>query len=373
MNHKQFIERIHAAATPLVLSITGGGSGAIAALLEVPGASATVLEAVVPYSSTALQQWLGGPVDHYCSERTARAMAMAAFERARRLSAADPHSLLGIGATASLVSNPPKRGPHRIHVAWQSAETTSVVSCELPKGARTRAEEEQIATELILNVVAEACDIPQRLPCEDADLVFNRHERRAPAAWTELLLGQRPHVSIPAERADANNRAPILFPGAFNPMHAAHTCMAEIAAKRLNQPVTFELSITNVDKPPLDFVEIASRLEQLVGRHVLLTRASRFVEKAQLAPDCTFVVGVDTIVRIGDAKYYGGGVAERDAAIAEIARAGCRFLVFGRNAQDTFQTLSDVEVPTNLRPLCDEVPESEFREDVSSTKLRVAP
>ena len=135
MNQQQLIEQIHAAATPLVLAITGGGSGAISALLEVPGASATVLEAVVPYSSTALEQWLGGPVDHYCSERTARAMAMAAFERARKLSDADPHTLRGIGATASLVSNRPKRGPHRIHVAWQSAESTTVVSCELPKGA----------------------------------------------------------------------------------------------------------------------------------------------------------------------------------------------------------------------------------------------
>jgi hypothetical protein len=331
------------------------------------------LEAVVPYSSTALEQWLGGPVDHYCSERTARAMAMAAFERARQLSDADPHSLRGIGATASLVSNRPKRGPHRIHVAWQSAESTSVVSCELPKGARTRAEEEQVATHLILNVVAEACGIGERLLCEHSDLVFNRNERRAPAAWTELLLGQRTHVAIPSESADANNRAPILFPGAFNPMHAAHKRMAEIAAKRLGQPVTFELSITNVDKPPLDFVEIAERLKLLAGQRVLLTRAPRFVEKAQLAPGCTFVVGVDTVARIGDAKYYVGGIPERDAAIAEIARADCRFLVFGRNFQNTFQTLSNVDVPVNLRKLCDEVPESEFREDVSSTELRGTP
>ena len=34
----------------LVVAVTGGGSQAIADLLTVPGASATVLEAVVPYS-----------------------------------------------------------------------------------------------------------------------------------------------------------------------------------------------------------------------------------------------------------------------------------------------------------------------------------
>ena len=62
----------------MVVAITGGGGRAITDLLTVPGASATVLEAVVPYSLPALEDWLGGKVDHACSERTARAMAMAA-------------------------------------------------------------------------------------------------------------------------------------------------------------------------------------------------------------------------------------------------------------------------------------------------------
>ena len=148
--------------------------------------------------------------------------------------------------------------------------------------------------------------------------------------------------------------------------------MAQIAAERLGQPVTFELSITNVDKPPLDFIEIADRLEQFAGERVLLTDAPHFVEKARIAPGCTFVVGVDTIVRIGESKYYDGDAARRDAAIAAIAAAGCRFLVFGRAVQGTFHTLSDVTLPDRLRTLCDEVPESDFREDITSTELRDA-
>ena len=233
MNQQSLIARIHGAAKPLVLSITGGGSGAIGALLEVPGGSASVLEAVVPYSAAALRQWLVGTPDNYCSERTARAMAMAAFERARALSDADPHTLRGIGATASLVSNRPKRGPHRVHIAWQSADTTAVISCELHKGMRTRAEEEHVATQLIVNVVAEACGIEASQPIggDGEDIV--RREHRAPAAWTELLLGERSHVAIP-ERATATiGKRAVLFPGAFNPIHAAHRRMAEIAAQRL--------------------------------------------------------------------------------------------------------------------------------------------
>jgi nicotinamide mononucleotide (NMN) deamidase PncC len=369
---QHLIDQIHTSGKQLVLALTGGGSGAIPALLEVAGASASVLQAIVPYAQSALETWLGGRVDHACSERTARAMAMAAFERARAISSADPRSLRGIGATASLVSNRPKRGPHRIHVAWQSAEATVAISCNLEKGARTRAEEERIATCLILDMVAEACDIaaaPLADPIVHAKL--ERREQHAPKQWTELLLGQRSALSI-AEGDSPSLSEPLLFPGAFNPLHEGHRHMAEIAAAHCGMPVTFELSIANVDKPPLDFLELADRLGPLTAHPVLVTRAPTFVEKAQLAPGCTFVVGADTIERIAEPRYYHGAASERDAAIAAISAAGCRFLVFGRLHEGRFQTLASLPLPPALRSLCDEVDESAFRLDISSTQLRGA-
>jgi nicotinamide mononucleotide (NMN) deamidase PncC len=357
------IKRIHSSGRPVVIAVTGGGSGAIAGLLQVPGASAIVLEAIVPYAATALADWLGGAPDHYCSERTARAMAMAAFERARTLSDADPHTLLGIGATASLASTRPKRGPHRIHVAWQSATTTAVASWQFASES-TRAEEEALAAQLILEAIADACGVGQAT--ESVSIVdCKRREQHAPVEWTDLLLGRRQLVSKPEE-------TPILFPGSFNPLHAAHTRMAEVAEERFGGRIIFELSIANVDKPPLDFIEIADRLEQFKERRVLLTRAATFVEKAMIAPGCVFIVGVDTLVRIGDPTYYGDDPTKRDAAIAAIAQSGCRFLVFGRVANGGFQTLSDVFVPKALRGLCDKVLESDFRDDISSTALRHA-
>ncbi|MEX0613280.1 MAG: CinA family protein [Pirellulales bacterium] len=363
------VEQIHASGKQLVLSVTGGGSSAISALLEVHGASASVLEAVVPYAAAALEQWLGAPPEHYCSERTARAMAMAAFERARVLTDADPRALRGIGATASLATTRPKRGPHRVHVAWQSAEVTAANSCELVKGERTRAEEEQLARQLILDAVAEACGVAS-LPLLDSSLhdCVQRRTQQAPATWTELLLGERDCIAVDGDHAAEETR--ILFPGAFNPLHSGHERMAALAAERYGAPVTIELSIINVDKPPLDFIEIADRLEQLGGRRVLLTRAATFVEKARLAPGCVFVVGVDTLWRIADLKYYSGDVARRDAAIAAIAEHECRFLVFGRTVEDRFTTLPEVAVPPALRALCDDVPETLFRQDISSTDLR---
>jgi nicotinamide mononucleotide (NMN) deamidase PncC len=367
---QHLIEKIHAAGRPLVLAVTGGGSGAISSLLEVPGASASVLEAIVPYAGAALAEWLGGKPDHYCSERTARAMAMAAFERARELSDADVTTLRGIGATASLASNRPKRGAHRIHVGWQSAETTAVVSCTFPSDI-TRADEEQLSTQLVLSTVGEACGGQQSLPSSLTNFEVTRREQRATQEWSDLLLRRRNSVAVSPAGADTMSPM-ILFPGAFNPLHKGHQQMAKVAAKRCGKPVTFELSVANVDKPPLDFIEIADRLGQLPNDRVLLTRAPTFVEKAEIAPASIFVVGIDTLVRIGDPVYYDNDPAKRDAAIAAIRDRRCRFLVFGRAVDGAFSHLSDFDVPPELRELCDEVREAEFREDISSTRLRSA-
>lgn len=369
-SQKKLVEQIHGSGRQLVVSITGGGSGAIPALLEVPGASASVLQAIVPYSSRSLQQWLGGAVDQYCTEKTARAMAMRAFDSARQLSDFGPYLLGGVGATASLATNRTKRGSRRIHVAWQTASTTAVITCLFKFADGNRAQEERICTQLILNAAAEVCAISAPpLPDCATEIEIEHRQQQAPPAWQQLWLGQQSSVAVPA--AEISQPA-ILFPGAFNPLHWGHEQMANVAARHYGLPVIFELSTANVDKPPLDFLEVADRLQNLAPRPALLTRAPTFVEKARLLPGCVFVVGTDTVERIADPVYYGHSHAHRDAAIAELASLGCRFLVFGRYVDGRFTPLSGIDIPDPLRALCDEVPESEFSADVSSTQLRRA-
>lgn len=170
---------------------------------------------------------------------------------------------------------------------------------------------------------------------------------------------------------DSAHSVQVVLPGAFNPLHEGHRKMARVAAASLGVPVTFELSIVNVDKPPLDIDSINLRLAQFdPGHTVCLTRAATFAEKVQLFDNAGFVVGADTILRIAEARYYGDDILRRDLAVATIVEAGARFLVFGRTNHGRFQTLGDLDLPRPLRAICREVREEDFRHDISSTEIR---
>jgi hypothetical protein len=372
------VRLIHQSPTSTVLAITGGGSRAISALLTEPGASRTVLEATVPYSAEALSQWLGARPEQFCSPPTASAMAMVAYQRARRFSQQrgdEPKSpVAGIACTASLASDRPKRGPHRAHVAWQTAAVSGVCSLDLHRGQRTRGEEESVVAGLVLNTVADICGVAERV-----DLALRAGETvetalaNAPPAWQELLSRDRRAVCQGAAcEAEDSTRRRAIFPGAFNPLHIGHRRMADVGSRLLSQAVEFEISTENVDKPPLDFLQMQERAGQFSSTESLwFTRAATFVEKAAIFPGATFLVGIDTLLRIADPKYY-GDEASCSAALEQIAAHGCRFLVFGRQTVSGFHTLSDAELPPALAEICREVPAEDFREDISSTELRRA-
>lgn len=363
----QLVQQIHDSPTRIVLAATGGGTRAIADLLEVPGGSRTLLEAIVPYSASAMVAFLGGSPDEFCSAATARAMAMVAFQRARRY---DELGLApaGVACTASLATDRPKRGPHRIHAALQTADRTAVWHLELQKERRSRAEEERLAGRLLLNVAAEAAGVAERL---NLDLLEGEQvetaEIAACSAWQDLLLGRVESVCM-----NPTGRPPkIVMPGAFNPLHDGHRRMCQLAQEILHEPVALELSIANVDKPPLDFVEIDQRLRRFPPEQTIyLTRAATFEEKSRLFHGATFVVGADTLERIAALQYYGDDAATRQAALDQIAGRGCWFLVFGRDLGKGFVRIADLELPETLRAVCREVPPEVFRDDISSTAIR---
>ncbi len=389
----KLVSQIHDSPVRIVLAVSGGGTRAISALTEVAGASRTLLEAVVPYSSNAMTRWLGGRPDQFCAPSTTRRMAMAAMFRGDQLcDATAPRA--GVACTAGLATDRPKLGPHRAHVAMQTIGLTVSQSLLLEKGRRGREQEEEVVTRLVLNAVAEACAVEDRL-----DLELSENERveysrtEAPQLWQELLRGKLNALCHPAvghplvSQSDEHEQTPgmtppslgserptprAVFPGAFNPVHVGHLEMMETAQKLLDCPVEMEISIQNPDKPPLDYETIRRRVEQFTGKMaVWLTRAATFEEKSKLFPGAVFIVGADTIRRIAEPRYYGSG-AGCQAALERIASRGCRFLVFGRDSGTGFANLSHFDLPLTLRSICQEVPAETFRKDVSSTDIRRA-
>ena len=61
--------------------------------------------------------------------------------------------------------------------------------------------------------------------------------------------------------------------------------LASAASQALGVPVSYELSVVNVDKPPLELAEVQRRVAQFHGAGtVVLTRAETFHKKGATFP-----------------------------------------------------------------------------------------
>lgn len=159
------VAAIHATPTLLVLAVTGGGVAAVTDLLGVPGASRTVLEVLVPYAETSLHELTGpGPEAAGAgavSQVTAEAMAAACLARARHLAPEAPaDAVIGVACTAALVTDRPRRGAHRAHLAVARPDGPGVAVAhqlvELEKGRLDRVGEDRAVADAILALIATA-------------------------------------------------------------------------------------------------------------------------------------------------------------------------------------------------------------------------
>lgn len=376
-NPVDLIEQLAAAGSRAVVVSTGGGSRAISGLVSTPGASAIVLEGLVPYAREAVDRLLGGQQESYCSARAARRLAITAWQRCVGYGA-PPEQAVGAAVVASLRTVAPKRGTHRIIVAIQTLATTTVATLELAKDTRTRDEEENLAAALFLAQLEASAGAASAEPVIDGLRPGEQvliESTPAPPEWQRLLAGSSRALCLAAgTRAASHASAPVpdrlLFPGSFDPLHDGHRTMARIAEEIAERPVDYELSIANVDKPLLDYHEIAIRAAQFADRTLWLTRAATFLEKLTLFPHSTFVLGADTYVRLADPRYYGGSADAATAAVRTIAEQARGLIVFGRVRDGDFADPAKLDVPQPLRDISYFVSQREFRMDVSSTALR---
>lgn len=370
---RAIIQRIHDSSTQAAIVVSGGGSRALAWLLAVPGASRTVLEVTLPYSYAAFEQYIGFTPVQNVSRQTVLMLAKVAYGRARLLAAEGTPSI-GLACTATLITDRPKRGAHRAHVAIRDVDGLITYSLDLVKGMRDRVGEEDVVSRLLMLALARACGIDDDIPLgllPQEQVEIQRDEE--PDLLRLVLQGEMPAILVDASRQVSTSlpQGAIILSGAFHPLHGGHLQLAHVAGQMINRPVFFELSVRNVDKPPLLEADVRQRLTQFFGRGaVVVTTEPLFEQKAALLPGSVFVVGYDTATRLVDPSYYGN---ERQAMLASLRRIredGCHFLVAGRQHDGIFRTLDDVPVPSGFDDLFTPIPPQLFRADISSTELR---
>ena len=148
----RLIDQIHDSSLSIVTAATGGGVASISDLLLVPGASRTVIEALVPYSFPALSHLIGYPPDQAVSEEVAKQMALACLRRAEELVEGNT-PLAGVACTAALVTDRQRRGDNRAHIAVATSEGMALTNIALEKDLNDRATEDRIVSDAVLRMI----------------------------------------------------------------------------------------------------------------------------------------------------------------------------------------------------------------------------
>lgn len=330
-------------------------------------------------------------------------MAKAAYRQAAFLAPIGV-PIIGVAATCALATDRFRRGDHKAFVTTHDGLTTKTYALYLSKGGRSRLQEDDIASRLVVKAIADAMGVRTgysnlglHLPMTSTSNTGGEELEAPPSNQEDVLVANTTslgdHTALLREMLngrfttlefsgagavviDAPRSGRVYLPGSFNPLHDGHREMLA-AACRMNPGMEgcYELSIGNADKGWLPIEEIARRVAQFTAAQlpVVLTQAPLFTMKADIFTNSKFVVGYDTAKRLVQAQYYGTDIAML-LQFAKLRHQGCSFLVAGRKDAESgkFLRLEDLEVPELLQRggLVEGIPESEFRMDISSTELR---
>ena len=162
----------------------------------------------------------------------------------------------------------------------------------------------------------------------------------------------------------------IYISGSFSPLHESHLAIAHHLEKMYPDcNIVFELCNRPYQKAELTTEEIEKRVRQFntIYRQVVVTAASSFLEKSialktSIGQKIEFAIGLDTLERVCDKKFYFNSNDEMLRCISKMKLRHMLFHVFPRFGYE-------FECPEYIKDIC--VFHNSFEpSDVSSTKIR---
>lgn len=166
------VEKILESGKKFVITVAGGGSAVFDMLLRNGGGSKILIEGNIPYSESSLKSFCYGSVlDKAVSVQTAIAIAQHSYERAYINSciyndnwdfvpSIDTDRLIGIGLTSKLTYDGERQDrEHVACLAWKMGNDGGFVEVKI-NPSLSRAEQELLCAKLILNIIADICQIP---------------------------------------------------------------------------------------------------------------------------------------------------------------------------------------------------------------------
>jgi hypothetical protein len=352
---KETILKLQEQDFQLVTVVTGGGAELLSELTRYGGASKFLLDASAPWNQAALMKYLQArkAPDQFCSETTARTMAVAAYWHGVNLGG-DPAKVIGLSLTAKLglTTKAEREGrEHAIYCGLQTYDSTDALGIKLHH-PRSREGESELSANLALKMLCYGLDIPSFGLLQTPEEPCFMHHSKGTQAIVDVAHGKTDFQIVHA--FDPNVKIENVFSSSMNPLTKNHIEMIRRGHEETGKPVFLELAIRNADKPPLDYMTVNERIELTCSRiksaildgtlapgvfgGIVLTNKATFLEKAKIFKGATFLIGGDTYNRIVDPIYYGGNQDSMQAAIQELTMANARFLVFDRK---------DVELSSN--------------------------